>query len=99
MSIYKVLVGLVAKVNSRNTCILSVVNNCQQSNWICKRDITFTSVVENSWGGNKLHRKIKLNFNMTTPENEVILAPLRLSVKEQVIASFILFFTSSQMKI
>lgn len=60
---------------------------------ICKRDISVAILASASsseskkvvWGSNKSNRKVKLNFPiMTTPENEIILEPLRLAVKEQV---------------
>ena len=58
----------------------------------CKRDIHCSKKVElaleKNWGQKKQHRLVKLkNINMSTPESEVILAPLRASVKEQVIFS------------
>ncbi len=64
---------------------------------ICKRDISVQQSILASaatassgskkvvWGSNKSHRKVKLNFPiMTNPQNEIILEPLRLAVKEQV---------------
>lgn len=59
---------------------------------ICKRDISVSILASASseakkvvWGSKKSHRKIKLNFPiMASPQNEIILEPLRLAVKEQV---------------
>lgn len=59
---------------------------------ICKRDISVSILAsatsetkEVVWGSNKSHRKVKLNFPITAnPQNEIILEPLRLAVKEQV---------------
>lgn len=59
---------------------------------ICKRDISVSILASASsetnkvvWGSKKSHRKIKLNFPiMANPQNEIILEPLRLAVKEQV---------------
>lgn len=42
---------------------------------------------QDQWGKNKKHRNVKLRWyfdNMSDPKIEVILAPLRASVKEQV---------------
>lgn len=42
---------------------------------------------QHQWGKNKKHRNVKLQWyfdNMSDPKIEVILAPLRASVKEQV---------------
>lgn len=56
---------------------------------ICKRDISSSSThcaVPEHWGQKKQHRKVKLNYNlgMASAETEVLLAPFRQSVKEQV---------------
>lgn len=58
---------------------------------ICKRDISVsilasaTSKTKKVWGSTKSHRKVKLNFPiMANTQNEIILEPLRLAVKEQV---------------
>lgn len=74
----------------------SVQQSIEPSKKICKRDISVQSILASAsssetaantvvWGSKKSHRKIKLNFPvMTNPQDEVILEPLRLAVKEQV---------------
>lgn len=57
----------------------------------CKRDISSTARTRlaepKNWGQTKVHRKVKLNFQldgMSNPETERLLEPLRKIVKEQV---------------
>lgn len=57
-------------------------------NFSVNRNITLLPVCCHQWGSKKQHRKIKLHFSIDTmadPKIEEILAPLRASVKEQVI--------------
>lgn len=55
----------------------------------CKRCISHSAVrsaLPNNWGQTKTHRKVKVNVNWgtMTADQEIKLAPLRQSVKEQV---------------
>lgn len=57
------------------------------------RDISYSQPLY-QWGKNKKHRNVKLKWyfdNMSDPQTEEILAPLRASVKEQVTANFKLY--------
>lgn len=55
----------------------------------CSRNFSTTTYCSSLWGSKKLNRKVKVNTikisEMSDPATELILAPLRLHVKEQVI--------------
>lgn len=56
---------------------------------VLKRDFAIVNSVNyQQWGKNKKHRNVKLQLyfdSMADPQIEVVLAPLRASVKEQVV--------------
>lgn len=72
-------------ISSRFTYCSGLVN----SSVVFKRSFTvINSVNYQQWGKNKQHRNVKLKLffdSMADPQIEEILAPLRASVKEQVI--------------
>lgn len=81
-----------SRSNYQTVCSSVQQPSIDLSKKICKRDISVSILASASsetkkvvWGSKKSHRKVKLNFPiMANPQNEIILEPLRLAVKEQV---------------